>query len=89
MDSPVSFMKFVGLVGGSTFLSLGGFLISIFTAYVWKKSNFNQEIVSENESTIIRFLRAYVNFAIGIICPLVLGVISIVTILTNYFGVSF
>lgn len=89
LDSPVSFMKFVGLVGGSTFLSLGGFLISIFTAYVWKKSNFNQEILSENESTVIRFLRAYVNFAIGIICPLVLGVISVVTILTNYFGVSF
>lgn len=89
MESPISFMKFVGLIGGSTFLSIGGFLISIFTAYVWKKSNFRQEIEAENESALIRFLRGYVDFAIGIICPIVLGVITVVTILTNYLGVSF
>ena len=89
MESPVSFMSFVGMVGGSTFLSLGGFLISLFTAYIWKKKNFNQEIEEENENTFTRFLRGYVNFAIGFVCPIVLGIISLVTILQTYFGVQF
>ena len=87
-DSALSFMSFVGLLGGSTFLSLGGFFISIFAAYVWRKKNFNAEIQAENESTLTRYLRAYVNFAIGIICPLVLGAISLITILSSYFGLD-
>jgi len=89
MDAPVGFMSFVGMVGGSTFLSLGGFLISLFTAYICKKSNFNQEIEEANETAIARMLRNYVNFAICYVCPIVLGVISIVTILQTYFGVQF
>lgn len=86
MDGTMSFMSFVGLVGGSTFLSLGGFLISVFTAYVWKKHNFNLEIQFENESRVSKVLRIYVDFAIGVICPIVLGIICVVTILSNYFG---
>ncbi|MCW9000645.1 MAG: sodium-dependent transporter, partial [Kangiellaceae bacterium] len=88
MENSMSFMAVVGLVGGSTFLSLGGFLISIFTAYVWKKRNFNEEIYYENEGRLGRLLRLYVDFAIGVICPIVLGILCLVTILNNYFGIS-
>ncbi len=87
-DSPMKFMSFVGLVGGSTFLSLGGFLISLFTAFIWGKQKFDLEIKGENENSIARWLRIYVHFAIKYICPLVLGVICMTTILDNYFGIS-
>ena len=87
-DSPIGFMSLVGLVGGSTFLSLGGFLISVFTAFVWRRHNFDQEIKSDNESAVSRWLRGYVHFAIRYVCPVVLGVICLTTILDNYFGIS-
>ncbi|HEY9031578.1 MAG TPA: sodium-dependent transporter [Kangiella sp.] len=86
--SPISFMSMVGMIGGSTFLSVGGFLISVFVAYVWGKSNFELEIQSDNEGTIGRWLKHYVQFAIRWICPLVLGIISLTTILDIYFGIS-
>ncbi len=88
-DSPIGFMSLVSLVGGSTFLSLGGFLISVFTAFVWRKHNFDQEIKIENETSLSRWLRNYVHFAIRYVCPVVLGVICMTTILDNYFGISF
>ncbi|MBV1909089.1 MAG: sodium-dependent transporter [Kangiellaceae bacterium] len=88
-SSAISFMSFISMVGGSTFLSVGGFLISIFTAFVWRKQNFSRAINLENPSLISRWLANYVHFAIRYVCPVVLGIISLTTILNNYFGVSF
>lgn len=87
-DSPINFMSTVAMIGGSTFLSLGGFFISLFTAYIWGRKNFVNEIKSENESLIAIGLRLYVHFAIRWICPLLLGSISLTTILQIYFGIS-
>ncbi len=88
MENWIDFMTFVGLVANDTFLPLGGFLISIFTAYVWKKKNFNEEIASGDESIKGSLLQLYVDVAISYICPLILGTISIVTILKIYRGID-
>ncbi len=88
MDNSIDFMTFVGLVANDTFLPLGGFLISIFTAYIWKKKNFNEEIASGDEEIKGSFLQAYVDVAISYICPLILGVITIVTIFKTYLGID-
>ncbi|TQV82791.1 sodium-dependent transporter [Aliikangiella coralliicola] len=88
-DSSLSFMSFVGVVGGSTFLSLGGFLISVFVAFIWRRKNFMDEVRVENETAVNGFLRQYVNFAIAYICPIILGIISLVTIFDSYLGISF
>jgi NSS family neurotransmitter:Na+ symporter len=87
-SSPSSFMSFISMVGGSTFLSLGGFLISLFTAFIWRKRSFSKAISVQNQGRLSRWLTTYVHFAIRYICPVVLGILSFTTILSNYFGVT-
>lgn len=83
-----SFMDLVGLIASDTFLPLGGFLISVFTAYVWKKENFNLEMANGDESIKGSLLQRYVDFAIGYICPVLLGTIFMITVLDNFFGIE-
>ncbi len=82
----LNFMDTVGLISNDTFLPLGGFLLSIFTAYVWKKHNFIEEL--SHGSNGGGLLEAYVSIAIGYICPVILGVITLVTIFSNFFGID-
>ncbi|NVJ68217.1 MAG: sodium-dependent transporter [Gammaproteobacteria bacterium] len=82
------FMDFVELIASDTFLPLGGALISIFVAYVWKKHNLNEEIAIGRENAI-PLVTKYINFAVMFICPVILGVIGIITILDRFFGVTF
>jgi len=84
----LDFMSFVGLIASDTFLPLGGFLIAVFTAYVWKKENFNAEMADGDEEIRGSWLQSYVDFAIGYVCPILLGGIFIVTVLDNFMGIK-
>ncbi|MEE4246155.1 MAG: sodium-dependent transporter [Kangiellaceae bacterium] len=84
----LDFMSFVGLLSSDTFLPLGGFLISVFTAYIWRKENFNEEISHGDEAIKGSWLQSYVDFAISYICPLILGTIFIVTVFEQFFGIK-
>lgn len=83
-----TFLDFVALLSSDTFLPLGGFLIAVFTAYIWRKENFNQELSQGDADIKGSWLQTYVNFAISYICPLILGAIFIVTVLNNFFGIE-
>ncbi|MBV1910110.1 MAG: sodium-dependent transporter [Kangiellaceae bacterium] len=83
-----NFMDFIGLIASDTFLPLGGFMIAVFTAYVWKKENFNLEMANGDENHRRSWLQSYVDFAIGYICPVLLGSIFIVTVLDNFLGIK-
>lgn len=82
------FMDFIELIASDTFLPIGGALISIFVAYVWKTNSLDEEISIGRENGI-SFVTKYINFAVMFICPVILGVIGIVTILDRFFGVTF
>ncbi|MFT6732135.1 MAG: NSS family neurotransmitter:Na+ symporter [Polaribacter sp.] len=84
----LDFMSFIGLIASDTFLPLGGFMIAVFTAYIWKKENFNLEMSNGDAARQGSILQRYVNFAIGYICPVLLGVIFIVTVLDNFLGIK-
>ncbi|NVK22968.1 MAG: sodium-dependent transporter [Kangiellaceae bacterium] len=86
-ENYTDFMTFVGLVASDTFLPLGGTLISIFVAYVWKKHNLNEEIAIGREGGSALVVK-YINFAVSYFCPLVLGLITVVTIMDRFFGVQ-
>ena len=88
-ESATDFMTFIGHVANDSFLPLGGFLIVVFAAYVWKKENLNQEIESGFSSFKGTFAEKYIDFAITILCPLVLGIIFLITVLNRFFGVEF
>ncbi len=85
--APTDFMTFVGDVANDTLLPLGGFLIVMFAAYVWKKENLNEEmeIGFPNKNSLVL---KYIDFAVSYLCPVVLGCLFILTVLNKYFGIS-
>jgi NSS family neurotransmitter:Na+ symporter len=87
-EKPTDFMTFIGHVANDTFLPLGGFLISVFAAFVWKKHNLVEEIAIGNDKFKDSFVRKYIEFAITFLCPLILGFIFVLTVLDRFFGIS-
>ncbi|GAA4354621.1 sodium-dependent transporter [Kangiella marina] len=86
-EQMISFMDFVELIASDTFLPLGGTVIAIFTAYVWKKHNLNAELM-EGRETNSQWMMNYINFAVMFFCPIILGAITIITILERFFGIQ-
>ncbi|AKE52093.1 sodium-dependent transporter [Kangiella geojedonensis] len=86
-EQMISFMDFVELIASDTFLPLGGTVIAIFTAYIWKKHNLNAELM-EGRETDSQWMMKYINFAVMFFCPLILGAITIITILERFFGIQ-
>lgn len=86
-EDVVSFLGFVELIASDTFLPLGGTFIAIFTAYVWKKNNLNAELM-EGRATESQWMLKYINFAVMFFCPVILGAITIITILERFFGIQ-
>ncbi|MFQ3214472.1 MAG: NSS family neurotransmitter:Na+ symporter [Marivirga sp.] len=87
-ENPTDFMTFVGHVANDTFLPLGGCLIVIFAAYVWKTENLSEEISHGYEGYKGSFIEKYINFAVTIFCPIVLGIMFITTVLSKFFNIN-
>jgi NSS family neurotransmitter:Na+ symporter len=79
------FLTFVADMTDIT-LTIGGCLMCIFIAYRWKIKNLNQELTAGNEGYMGTFTRKYINFTIVYVCPLLLGVLSILIIVDKFFG---
>lgn len=86
--APTNFMSFVEHIGSDTLLPLGGFLISVFAAYVWKKGNLSAEIEQGFPQFKGTFIERYINFAISYLCPVILGIIFVLTVLNRFFGLA-
>ncbi len=82
------FMTVIGYVANDTFLPLGGFLISFFAAYVWRKENLDQELSAGSPGYLGSFVQKFVDIAISYICPLILGALFVFTVLDRFFGIK-
>ena len=69
-------------------LPLGGLLMSIFIATKWKVENMSEEVSIGNSSYKGSLLEKFITIMISYICPLVLGMMFILTILQKFFGIS-
>ncbi|NVJ49138.1 MAG: sodium-dependent transporter [Gammaproteobacteria bacterium] len=87
-DKAISFMDLVEDLAADSFLPVGGFLIAVFAAWVWRKENLNEELAQGDEAIRGSLLQKYIDFAISYICPLMLGTIAIVTILDRFVGID-
>ena len=87
-SGPTDFLSFVDDTASSTFLPLGGFLITIFAAYVWKKHNLEEELSIGAPSYKGSLVSKYISFAITVLCPLILGGIFVLTLMGKFFGVE-
>jgi len=87
-NTSTDFMLFIGHIANDTFLPLGGFLITLFAAYVWKKANLSEEIAQGYPDYKGSFVEKYINFAISYLCPAILGSLFILTVLSRFFGIT-
>ena len=82
------FLSFVAALANDTILPLGGCLISIFGAYIWKKHNLDDELAQGSPSYKGSFIQKYLNFAISYFAPIVLGTLFILTVLFKFLGIQ-
>jgi len=87
-EKSIDFMTFITDVSNDTLLPLGGFLITIYVSFVWKKSNLSREISKGNKSYKGSIMEKYINFSINYICPIILGTIFVLTFFNKFFGFS-
>ncbi|MCB0505241.1 MAG: sodium-dependent transporter [Cyclobacteriaceae bacterium] len=87
-ESATDFMTFIGHVANDTFLPLGGALIVIFAAYVWKKHNLNNELEQGFAGFKGSFVEKFIDLSISYIAPVVLLSIFILNVLDRFFGVQ-
>lgn len=82
------FMDFVENIASDTFLPLGGFFITVFGAYIWKKHNLDEEITQGFEGYTGSFVKKYLDITLLFICPVILGLIFIFTVAQKFFGID-
>ncbi|MEP0984976.1 sodium-dependent transporter [Ekhidna sp.] len=81
------FMTLVGYIT-DVLLMFGGFLIVTFAAYVWKKESLADEISQGYPGFNDSIIKKLLNFCISYLCPLVLGILFIVVVFNNFFGIN-
>ncbi len=69
------------------FLTIGGCLMCLFIRYRWKLFNMHDELEQGDPGFRDRFVRRYLDFTITWVCPILLGVLSFIIILENFFGI--
>lgn len=69
-------------------LTLGGCLMCLFISYKWKINNMDEELSIGNTGYKHSFIRKYLNFTIRYICPVLLGVLSILIIIDKFYGLD-
>lgn len=69
-------------------LTVGGTLMCIFIVYQWKVKNMDAELAQGNDQYMNSFMRKYLKFMISYVCPIALGLLSIL-IIDKYFGLGF
>ena len=74
-------MDFVTDVASNTLLPFGGFLVSVFAIYVWKRRQLFRELSHGNPDFTKSFVAKYIGFSLQYIAPPILGAIFIITIL--------
>lgn len=81
------FLTFVADLTDIT-LTIGGCLMCIFIIGRWKLFNMNAELTQGNPGFPGSFAQAYINFTITWICPLLLGVLSVLIIIDKFWGLD-
>lgn len=87
-DKAKDFLTLVEDVAINTILPLGGVLITIFTAYVWKTKNLTEEISFGNPNYEGSMVMKFLNFALTIICPIILSGLFVLIMLSKFVGIE-
>jgi NSS family neurotransmitter:Na+ symporter len=86
-EKPTDFMTFITDLALNTLLPIGGFFISIFAVYIWKRRKLFRELSYGNEKFLKSWMARYVGFCLQYIAPVVLAITFVITVLEVFFGV--
>ncbi len=67
-------------------LTIGGCLMCIFIAKQWKIKNLNKELAQGDEAFSTSFIKKYLDFTIQYVCPVLLGILSVLIIVDKFWG---
>jgi NSS family neurotransmitter:Na+ symporter len=81
-------LDFVAEVFSEVCLPLGGCLMCLFIVLRWGQHNMSKEIYEGNPGFEGSFLEKYINFTIRFVCPILLGLFSILIVLDKLFSVT-
>lgn len=87
-ETDKSFLDVIDDVFNTTGLPLGGFLLTLFIATKWKTHNMSEEILSGNSGYAGSSMQKFINVMITFVCPAILGIIVVLTILDKFIGVT-
>ncbi len=82
------YMTFIGHIANDSLLPLGGALIALFAAYVWKKHNLNQELEEGFPNFKGTWAEKFIDLSISYLAPVVLTIIFILYVLDRFFGIQ-
>lgn len=82
------FLSFIADITDIT-LTIGGCLMCIFISYRWKLHNMDAELSLGNSRFLGSAMQSYIGFTIRWVCPLLLGVLSILIIIDKFWGLPF
>jgi neurotransmitter:Na+ symporter, NSS family len=83
-----SALDFVSELFSDISLPLGGCLMSIFIATRWGTKNMSEELYNGNEKYRGSWLESYINFTIRYLCPVMLGIFSVLIIIDKFYGID-
>lgn len=69
-------------------LTIGGCLMCIFISQVWGMDKFDAEVSLGNEKYMTSFTRTFLHIAIKWVCPIILGVMSVLILIEKFFGLN-
>jgi NSS family neurotransmitter:Na+ symporter len=69
-------------------LITGGWLMCIFIRSKWRIENLNEELMVGNASYAGSIFQAFINVSISWICPILLGILSVLVILDQFVGLE-
>jgi NSS family neurotransmitter:Na+ symporter len=69
-------------------LVTGGWLMCIFIRSKWKIANMNEELIIGNGTYAGSVFQAFINVSISWICPILLGILSVLVILDQFVGLE-
>jgi NSS family neurotransmitter:Na+ symporter len=81
-------LTFVSEVFSDISLPLGGCLMTIFVSRRWGVHNMSEELALGNERYRGSFIEKYINFTIRYVCPIILGIFSILIIMDKFVGLD-
>jgi NSS family neurotransmitter:Na+ symporter len=81
------FLTFISDITDIT-LTIGGCLMCIFITYRWKLHNLDAELEQGNPGYSRSFIRRYINVTIAYVCPILLGILSVLIIIDKFWGLS-